>query len=278
MTDGASDSVAAMLVEFGGVRGGRPVVLLHGLMGRATTWWRVAQWLLPYGRVVGVDARAHGRNPHRGPAATEDFVADIADVLRRLGPEPAVLIGHSMGGLHALVTAARHPDLVAAAVVEDMAVDLRGRTVEPWRAYFDSWPESFTALAEVREFFGGAGDYFTECVQERQDGYHLIADLPALYEIAAEWGRRSYWEDVDAVRCPLLAVEAEHGIVPDGQLAELVRRAGPAATHVRVPGAAHIVHDDAPEQYRAAVEGFLRRVLPREVRTARPGSARPGRP
>lgn len=247
-----------MLVDFGGSAAtGRLVVLLHGLMGRATTWWRVAQWLRPYGRVVGIDARAHGRNPHRGPARTEDFVADVATVLERATETSAVLIGHSMGGLHALATAARHPELVEAVVVEDMAVDLRGLTVEPWRAHFDSWPEAFTCLAHVRDYFGPAGDYFAECVEERSDGYYLIADIPALYEIAAEWGERDYWADVDAVRCPLLALEAGQGIAPEGQMSEMARRVPGGGRHVLVPGAAHIIHDDAPEAYRNAVEEFL---------------------
>ena len=48
------------IVEFGGT--GRPVVLLHGLMGRATTWWPIARELTRHGRVLGLDARGHGRS------------------------------------------------------------------------------------------------------------------------------------------------------------------------------------------------------------------------
>ncbi|MBC8092853.1 MAG: alpha/beta hydrolase, partial [Pseudonocardia sp.] len=42
------------VVEFGGH--GPPILLLHGLMGRAITWWPVAQWLTAHGRVLGLDA------------------------------------------------------------------------------------------------------------------------------------------------------------------------------------------------------------------------------
>ncbi|MGH3434954.1 MAG: alpha/beta fold hydrolase [Sciscionella sp.] len=250
-----------MMLEFGG--SGPEILLLHGLMGRASTWWRTAQWLTRFGHVVGLDALAHGRNPKRGAGRTEDFVADIAAVLTARQLAPAVVIGHSMGGLHALGLAAAHPDLVRALVIEDMAVDQRGRTVEAWRPHFDSWPAAFQSLAQVRDFFGDAGDYFIECVEERSDGYHLIADMAALYEIAEEWGQRDYWSFVDRVRCPLLAIEAARGIVPDGQMAEVARRAHDGR-HLLVAGAAHIVHDDAPDAYRAAVEAFLTEVLPRE--------------
>jgi pimeloyl-ACP methyl ester carboxylesterase len=251
-----------VIVEFGGE--GPGILLLHGLMGRARTWWRTARPLTRYGRVVGIDARAHGRNPHRGPAETEQF--DAVQVIRDLDLGPVVAIGHSMGGLHALALAAWHPEMVRGIVIEDMAPDQRGRTVETWRPYFEAWPTPFDSLAHVREFFGDYGDYFIECFEERADGYRLIADLDALYEIAAEWGRRDYWPLVESLRCPLLAIEAEHTAMPPGQIAEMARRV-PGAQHLLVAGAGHIVHDDAPEEYRGAVEAFLSAILNPAVRS-----------
>lgn len=238
-------------------------MLLHGLMGRATTWWRTARWLTPYGRVVGLDARAHGRNPHRERCDTERFAADVADRIRELELGPSVVIGHSMGGLHAIAVAAAHPDLVRGIVVEDMAPDNRGRTVDVWRPYFDSWPAAFTSLAHVREFFGAAGDYFVECVEEREDGYHVIAEFDELFGIAQEWGLRDYWDMVDAVRVPMLAIEAGDSVMPSGQMAEMAGRTASESRHLKVGGAGHIVHDSAPEQYRGAVEAFLSDVLGR---------------
>lgn len=249
------------MVEFGGT--GQGIVLLHGLMGRATTWWRTAQWLTSYGRVVGLDARAHGRNPHRTRCDTEQFAQDVADRIAELDLGPAVVIGHSMGGLHGIALAAKHPSSVRALVVEDMAPDNKGRTSDVWRPYFDSWPPAFGSLAQVREFFGGAGDYFVECVEERADGYHLIADIDELFEIAEEWGRRDYWDLVEAVRAPLLVIEAGDSPMPSGQQAEMATRTAGEAWYLRVGHAGHIVHDDAPAEYRGAVEAFLSRVLDR---------------
>jgi pimeloyl-ACP methyl ester carboxylesterase len=248
------------VIEFGGH--GPGILLLHGLMGRATTWWSVAQWLTAYGRVVGLDARGHGRSPYRGGSATtEDFVADAAETLRALDLAPAVVIGHSMGGLHAWALAALHPSLVRAVVVEDMAPDQRGKSVNDWRAYFDSWPLPFTALAQVRAFFAPYGDYFTECVTETGDGYRLIADLDELYRIASEWGEREYWDLIEKIRCPMLVLEPERSAMPPGQLAEMARRTG--GQHLVVPGSGHVIHEDTPETYRGAVEAFLSAVLGR---------------
>ena len=249
------------VVDFGGE--GVPIVLLHGLMGRARTWWSVARWLRSYGHVVGLDARGHGKGSQVGPWHTEDFVADVAELITELDEGPAVVIGHSMGGLHAWVLAAKHPELVRAVVVEDMVPDRRGDTVDPWRAYFETWPVPFESLAHVREFFGAAGDYFTECVVERSDGFHLAADLENLYEIASEWGRRDYWDFVDNVRCPLLVLEAEHSDMPASQQEELARRVPGGGRHLRIAGSGHIVHESHPAEYRGAVEAFLSEVLGR---------------
>jgi pimeloyl-ACP methyl ester carboxylesterase len=257
---GLARCITSLVVEFGGE--GPGILLLHGLMGRATTWWRTAQWLTRYGRVVGIDARGHGRNPHRGGGwRTEDFVDDAAEVLRTMGP--SVVIGHSMGGLHAWCLAATHPDLVTAVVVEDIAPDQRGKTVDPWKPHFEAWPVPFQSLAHVDEYFGPLGDYFVECVEERADGYHLIADLEDLYEIANEWGRRDYWPYVEKISRPMLAIEAEHSVMPPGQMADLPKRAGGPVRHLVVEGAGHVVHHDAPAVYRGAVEAFLSDVLDR---------------
>lgn len=250
-------------VDFGG--SGQGIVLLHGLMGRANNWWSVAQWLTGFGRVVGLDARGHGRNPRAGRAvATEDFVADVAAAITELDLGPAVVLGHSMGGLHAWMLAAARPDLVRAVVVEEFAPDQRGRSVERWRPWFDAWPTAFESLAHLGAFFGDPvlAAYFAECVVERPDGFHLIAELPDLFRIAAEWGERSYWPEVARVHCPLLAIEGEQSLMPAGQIAKLAAAVpgnadAPVGRYVLAEGAGHVVHAQRPEAYRRAVESFL---------------------
>lgn len=254
-------------VDFGGT--GPSILLLHGLMGRANNWWPVAQWLTRYGHVVALDARGHGRNPRDGRSITSaDFVADAAAAITGLDLGPTVVIGHSMGGLHSWLLAAAHPELVRAVVVEEFAPDQRGRTVDTWRPWFDSWPVPFRSLAQLRDFFGDpvVAGYFAEVVVERADGYHLIAELADLYEIATEWGERDYWLEADRVQCPLLAIEAEHTLMPPGQMAELATRApgniiAKAPRHLLVPNTGHVIHLQQPDAYRMAVESFLAEVL-----------------
>jgi pimeloyl-ACP methyl ester carboxylesterase len=250
----ASDGLELAVTEFGGT--GAPILLLHGLMGRASTWWEAAEWLAGHGRVIGVDARGHGRSEARGPWTTDRMAADVVDVLTEFGP--AVVVGHSMGGLHGLVAAGRRPELVRALVVEDMGVDFRGRSAADAREWFTALPQPFACLAAVRRAFGHPraefGEYMIECVEERADGYHLLAGVGHTTAIAAEWAERDHWPAVTAVRCPALLVEAEESAVPAGQMALMAARMTDA-THVRVPGAGHLVH--AGPEYRPLVESFL---------------------
>lgn len=253
-----SDGLELAVVEFGGT--GRPILLVHGLMGRATTWWAVARWLSAHGRVVGPDARGHGRSQAAGPWTTQRLVADLLDVVGQLALAPAVVIGHSMGGLHGWQLAAANPELVLGVVVEDMAPDYRGRSVQLVADWFGAMPTVFPSLAAVRDAFGwpwpSLGEYMAECVEERADGYHLLSRVQHAVAIAAEWAEHDYRDSLRAVRCPVLLIEGEQGNTPPGQLAEVAAQM-PNARHVRVPGTGHLVHADAPQAYRTAVEQFL---------------------
>jgi pimeloyl-ACP methyl ester carboxylesterase len=58
------------------------------------------------------------------------------------------------------------------------------------------------------------------------------------------------------VRSPALLIEAGNSVTPPGQMFEMVERDYPT-TYLRVPEAGHLVHDDAPQRYRQALESFL---------------------
>jgi pimeloyl-ACP methyl ester carboxylesterase len=237
---------------------GEPIVLVHGLMGRGTTWSRQTPWLAGLGEVYTYDAPWHrGRDvedPH--PVSTERFVADLADAVAELG-RPATLIGHSMGGLHSWCLAAARPDLVTALVVEDMAPDFLGRTTGPWEPWIHALPIEFAAEQEIFDEFGPvAGRYFLEAFDRTETGWRLHGHTARWVEIAAEWGTREYWRQWRGVLAPALLIEAGNGVTPPGQMRRM-GETGHRATYLHVPGAGHLVHDDAAAEYRDAVERFL---------------------
>ena len=92
---------------------GEPLLLLHGLSGSAGNWVELLPDLLQRYRVLAVDLPGHagsGRLP-RG-ASTADFAAVAAAVLEAEALGPALVAGHSFGGLVALRLARSRPELV----------------------------------------------------------------------------------------------------------------------------------------------------------------------
>jgi len=238
---------------------GRPLVLVHGLMGRGSTWARQVPWLTRFGAVHTYDAPWHrGREaPVPDSLSTEAFVAELAAAVQSLS-RPAVMIGHSMGALHSWCLAAQRPELVSAVVVEDMAADFVGRTVGAWEPWLHALPVEFdSAEAVFAEFGPVAGRYFLEAFDRTATGWRLHGDPERWIAIAGEWGTRDYWTQWRAVRAPVLLIEAGDSVVPPGQMQRMHESAGAPSTYVRVPGAGHLIHDDAPERYREVVEEFL---------------------
>lgn len=102
--------------------GGRPfdaaqpaVMFLHGGGLDHTVWALLARWFAHHGwSVLAVDLPGHGRSggaPLESIAAMADWTAAL---IAAAGVDRAALVGHSMGSLVALETAARHPASVAA--------------------------------------------------------------------------------------------------------------------------------------------------------------------
>lgn len=91
------------------------IALLHGAGFDHTTWALHSRWFAHHGfGVLAPDLPGHGRSGG-APLAT---IADMADwtaaLLDAAGAATARLVGHSMGSLIALETAARHPTKVSA--------------------------------------------------------------------------------------------------------------------------------------------------------------------
>ncbi len=118
---------------------GSPVVLLHGLsVDTAQNWMSPGIWsrLVEAGhRVVGFDARGHGRSgkPHDPSAYEHDaMVKDVSACFDRLGLAEADLAGYSMGASTALQFAARDDPRPPAGAGRDrrrpQAVGRRGRS------------------------------------------------------------------------------------------------------------------------------------------------------
>ena len=103
---------------------GTAVIALHGITAHGRSF-RALAGALPDHRVVAPDLRGRGGSRDiTGPFSMAAHADDVARVAEAAGIEQAVVLGHSMGGFAALVTAHRHPSLVSRLVLVDGGLPL----------------------------------------------------------------------------------------------------------------------------------------------------------
>ena len=91
------------------------LVFLHGAGFDHTTWALHSRWFAHHGYgVLAPDLPGHGRSSGAPLPAIADMADWTASLLDAAGATTAKLVGHSMGSLIALETAARHPKKVSA--------------------------------------------------------------------------------------------------------------------------------------------------------------------
>lgn len=137
-------------------------------------------------RLLVPDLPGYGRSPWLadGPLALVEHADWLADWLAQKGPAPTVIIGHSMGGVVALLLAERHPDGV------QMVVDVDGNkspddcVFSSQAAHWDLATFSAAGFDEMRDRIHDQGQEDTA-----QRGYYVslrLADPRAYHRNSLE--------------------------------------------------------------------------------------------
>ncbi|MFE6738201.1 alpha/beta fold hydrolase [Streptomyces tubercidicus] len=209
-----------------GEEGAPPAVLLHCLGEDGEDWRGVVGRLAGTHRVFALDQRGHGHSDWPGEYGFAQWRDDVLGFLQALGLERVTLIGHSLGALAALLVAAERPDRVDRLILEEVPPPLPADPPQevPERP---AGPQPFDWQAKAA------------VVAERN------APDPA------------WWDAPARVTAPTLIIgggESSH--IPRHHLAGLAERF-PDARLVTVEGAGHLVHEERPGEFLAAVNSFL---------------------
>ncbi|WP_329368276.1 alpha/beta hydrolase [Streptomyces sp. NBC_00669] len=249
------------------------MLLLHGLLGRASHWAATARRLAPHYRALALDQRGHGHSGKPdGPYTPEAYVRDAIAAIEQLDLGPVTLVGHSMGALTAWQCAARRPDLVAAVVICDMRASALGETGQrEWAEWLASWPLPFATLGDVRQWFGVAdpwadppdpvrGDFFAEVMSEREDGWRPMYEPAHLLGSRDPWIRDAHWDELARVHCPALVVRGPAGELGRAEAQEMVRVL-PRGRYAEIADAGHLAPWDQPEVWVETLERFVGEAL-----------------
>ena len=101
-------------------QGDTALIFLHGWCGDREYWKHQVEVFAADYRVLAIDQAGHGESGKDRQAWTADGLAgDVEAVVKALGLKRVILVGHSMGGLVALVAAKRMPGTVVAVIGVD---------------------------------------------------------------------------------------------------------------------------------------------------------------
>jgi 2-succinyl-6-hydroxy-2,4-cyclohexadiene-1-carboxylate synthase len=249
---------------------GRPLLLLHGFTGGATTWSpHLAQLALGF-HTIAPDLIGHGRSdvpPDPARYRMERCVADLLALLDALGVERADVLGYSMGGRVALHLAAAAPARVGALVLESSSPGIADPAERAARIAADE------ALADEIERAGLAAfverwerlplfasqAVLPEVVLERQRAQRLRNDPRGLANSLRGMGagrQEPLWDRLAALAAPTLLIAGEL----DAKYCAITSHMAAALPNARtaiVPNAGHAVHLEQANAFVRNVLEFL---------------------
>jgi pimeloyl-ACP methyl ester carboxylesterase len=252
-----------------GEPGRRGLVFVHGGGAHAHWWTHVAAPFARQYRVVALDLSGHGQSGWRQEYSLEQWAAEVVAVADDAGIEgPPVVIGHSMGGMITIATAAIHADRLAGAIVVDSPVTepdpeighaQAGRAfgqpkvyptreealghfrAVPPQAHYLPYVMHHVSRRSLREVEGGWSWAFDHHVFSAFAGSIRAVALPYLSE----------------VRCRFALLRAEFGLVTPDIGESMYQRLGRMAPVVELPEAGHHGMLDQPLVLSTAIRTLL---------------------
>lgn len=231
---------------------GVPAVLVHGSLTTGEENWEGQRPLASAGyRLVVPNRRGYGDSPNAGG---EDFLRDGEDIAGLLG-DPAHLVGHSYGGLVALVAAHRRPEgVLSLTLIEPPVFGLCSE--HPAVASLvvearDLWAQvELTDRQFLEAFLRLVGESPDDVPEEMLDAWtHRI---PLVRRSRTPWEAQIPLDRAASSPVPTLVISGDHHPAFNAVCEELTRRLD--ARSIAIPGAGHEVQMMTEPCNRALLE------------------------
>lgn len=257
---------AALFHEIAGM--GQPgIVLVHGGMCDHRDWDRLAPLLARNRIVVRPDLRGHGRSAQCDADCTvEGWADDLLALVRTIGLDRPLLVGHSLASRIVIEAAAREPDAVGGVVLLDGSRSHSGPAPSPTPA-----PANLGAIIEqtigphadaqarqaiAKRMASASPQTMAACVQAMRDwdGGPADAALAALAGRIPVLAIQSTWHDLANPRRSLAPDVASTPYL------DVLRAALPQLETVLFSDAGHFIMLERPDEVARAIDAFCARV------------------
>lgn len=201
---------------------GAPLLVIHGNGGSIDRLRCQIAFFSKTRRVVAADSRAHGHSDNGpGPLKYEQIADDLSELVRSLGIERVDVLGHSDGGIVALLLAIRHPSQVGSVVAS--SPNLRPNAVpSAWLAR-PGGPRDQLRLANEKIL---AGDHAQDWVRLKMQK-EMVLNEPHIST-----------DDLKKITAPTLIMAGDHDVIPLSHVMEIASGI-PHAQLAILPGATH---------------------------------------
>ncbi len=268
-------------VDVGGIRvyylhagSGRPMLLIHGLVGSSANWRSNIDALAQHASVYAIDLVNMGRSQRVGGLdptlrATSNRIVAVMDAL---GLSEADIVAHSHGGSVALMLAALHPRRVRRLILFAPANPYSRSSDMMVRVYSTEWGEVLLRMLPylpspiqriaLGEMYGSPARVPDRCLREIVEGLRCPGTLRHVLCIIRCWFAEMAKLKVALRRLkwvPTLLVWGDCDCTVSLDSGIKLNRKLRASELVVVPGGCHSVFEETPEEANRIMVGWLSR-------------------
>jgi len=254
------------------------VVAWHGLARNAHDMDVVAQHLAGRFRVICPDTIGRGLSAWSPDPAREyclDFYVELAEsLLDTLGISRCLWLGTSMGGAIGLRAAAgRLRGRIDRLILNDIGPEISAAAVERIRSYAGQ-PPSFATVRELAQYFrtiyapfGTLSDaqwlHLTETSLRRLPDGRVTPhyDPQIVQQFIVHPHDYAQWPAWDSLSLPVLCLRGERSDLLLPEVTEQMKRRGPRADVITIPGCGHAPALHVPEQLALIDEFFSAKLV-----------------
>lgn len=234
--------------------GGVPILFAHSFAGDLSHWGATLEHQRRQRRVVAFDFSGHGSSPDALRYSYEELVKNIGAVADAQQLESFVLVGHSMGAAVAAEYAASHPARVTALALVDPPPApgvIPPEQIQPMLAALDRDPYAFVEQFWNQQMFIDSRE---------QVKLRLLAGLRKLSRGAAIDLTKEAFATDSTVALRRYAGPKFAIVTPRNDAPLSLHKAVAGVSYVVVKGTGHWIHLDKPEEFNAALDGFLKSI------------------
>lgn len=190
----SQDGLRLHLRVYGSDTGKTPILCLPGLARTALDFERLALHLAAQRQIIALDYRGRGLSDYDPDWTHYNLATEADDIITALNfmrIKRAIFIGTSRGGIHTMNLAHLYPDLVSAAILNDIGPIIEAKGLNRIKDYVGkvhsllNWPMAVAVMKYAAGSFFPAlsdkdWDYFTRLTLKEENGRIVLNYDPAL--------------------------------------------------------------------------------------------------